>query len=51
MDEDLIVDIVKEKENSKDKLKKCLKNIEISNNNYKKIKDFITEINDFMIVK
>jgi len=50
-DDELISDIIKEKESSKDKLKKCFKNNEIINQSYVKIKEYVSELNDFMIVK
>lgn len=44
-------EILKEKASSLEKLNKCLKNYDSMNENFKSIKDYIGEINDFMIVK
>ena len=44
-------EILKEKASSLEKLNKCLKNYETMNENFKSIKDYIGEINDFMIIK
>ena len=44
-------EIAKEKASSQEKMNKCMKNYEGMTENYRALKDYIGEINDFMIIK
>lgn len=44
-------EVTKELDNSKEKIRKCFSGIELIKNNFEQLKEFISHINDMMIVK